>query len=291
MPKQLLFVKAKSRLGLINPPHNESNPNIGVEQGPDYVLSNEFSNQFPVHDELIYEFSTPEKVSLAEYYNVLAREYEKVINLISTKLNPSKILVTVGGDHSIALGSLGAVLKAFNPIKTGVIMIDSHGDIHQPSSSPSGNFHGMWLRPVLEKFEVDCIDKLVPKKIPNENLFYIGNLDIEIEEREYMESHGIEEFLDKNLESPRLLRKLNEFINSMDHIHLSIDIDAFTHTFAPATGMMIENGLDPKDIFPILEKLKSAKSLSVDLVEVNPIMEGHEKTIKLAQELLKTLLL
>jgi arginase len=290
MLKSFLFVKAKSRLGLINPPIREVNHNIGVEEGPEYILSSEFMNQFLNKEEILYKFSDPENVEIKTYYKVIAKEFEQFIKLISNKFDHSKTLVTIGGDHSISLGSLTAVLKVFDPSKTGVIMIDSHGDIHQPSTSPSGNFHGMWLRTILNKFEIETIDILVQQKLPNENLFYIGNLDIESAEKEYMKENGIDNFNQKHLNSARFLKKLDLFLTKMDHIHLSLDTDAFSHVFAPATGIMIKNGLAPVDVFPILRKLSLAKSLSVDLVEVNPKRNGSGQTIKLAQDLLNALL-
>jgi arginase family enzyme len=174
MQKPLLFVKIKSRLGLINPPNREVNPNIGVEEGPEYVLDNEFISKFSDSEVLNYEFSKPEIVKKVEYFEILANEYAELISRISEKLNPNKILVCAGGDHSVAFASIASILKLHNPKKTAVIMIDSHGDIHQISTSPSGNFHGMWLRPMIDVFEIELIDKLVPNKMPNANLLYIG---------------------------------------------------------------------------------------------------------------------
>jgi arginase len=289
MENQIVFVKAKSRLGLIHPPKGESNPDIGVENGSDSVLSQEFIQQFPHYEEITFEFTPPERVSLENYYQVLATEYQNFAAQIKEKLNTSKLLVTVGGDHSIALGSIAAILHIFNPATTGVIMIDSHGDIHQPSTSPSGNFHGMWLRPIIDTFEVEKIDNLIPQKLPPQNLFYIGNLDIEKEEREFMIEHQIDTFAQTQIGNLKFFEYLKNFIKTREHIHISFDIDVFNHSFAPATGMMIEHGLTPNDIFPILGVLKKAQSLSIDVVEVNPTLEGHEKTIQLAQKILTQL--
>ena len=286
MTHKFLFVKANSRLGLINPPKGEKDPNIGVEHGAEFILSNEFLQQFPNREEIIFEFSAPEKVSPESYFEVLAKEYQTLTSQIKEKLDTSKTLLTVGGDHCVSLASIAAVLKKFSSPTTGFIMIDSHADIHQPSTSPSGNFHGMWLRPVVDIFEIPSINSLVPQKIPAENLLYIGNLDIEQEEQEFMESNNVNSFNQTQMQDVFFTQKIDRFIQTMEHIHLSIDIDAFTHTFAPATGMRIENGLAPDDVFPLLKKLKNAKSLSVDVVEVNPTMKGSDQTIQLAQKII-----
>ncbi len=290
MSKSLLFVRIKSRLGLIHPPKGELNPNIGVEEGAEYVLSDEFVKLFPNREEINFEFTAPEQVHSANYYEVLAQEYTELVKKITTDLDPQKILVTVGGDHSISLGSVAAILHIFNPLTMGMIMIDSHGDIHQPTTSPSGNFHGMWLRPVVDQFEIPSINSLVPKKLPIKNLLYVGNLDIEPEEKIFIENNHINTFSHVQIKSPDFTEKLESFIRTMEHIHVSIDIDAFTHTFTPATGMMIKNGLIPDDVFYVLEKLKKCRSLSVDIVEVNPTMKGSAQTVALAQEILQSIL-
>jgi len=290
MQKSILFAKVESRLGLIQAPNGETNLNIGVENAPEYILTKEFINQFPNIEEITFQFTAPEKVKIQNYYDALTNEYTQLINEIIKNLNKDKILITVGGDHSISLGSVAAILKIYDPLTTGMIMIDSHADIHQASTSPSGNFHGMWVRPIVDKFEIESIDKLVEQKLPTSNLFYIGNLDTEPEEQNYMQNEVIEIFSKIQIKKQNFINKLENSILTMEHIHVSIDIDVFSHEFAPATGMMIKNGLSPDDIFPILSKLKNCKSLSIDLVEVNPKMDGSKQTIKLAQAILRELI-
>lgn len=168
-------------------------------------------------------------------------------------------------------------------------MIDSHADLHQPSTSPSGNFHGMWLRPVVDTFEKPVIDKLIPHKLPVKNLMYIGNLDLEPAETDFIADHKILTFSKPHLSKPNFTKTLEQFIQTKKHIHVSIDIDAFSHNHAPATGMMIKNGLSPQDVFLLLDLIKKHPSISVDLVEVNPTLSGSAQTIHLAQELLMKL--
>ena len=290
MKKSILFVKVKSRLGLINPPKGRKKQNIGVEEGPDYILSKNFINLFPSAEEIVFKFSDPEQIERHDYYEILAKEYQQLIKKIGEKYKEQTILVTVGGDHSISLGSVSEVLNLYDPLTTGVIMIDSHGDIHQPATSPSDNFHGMWLRPVVDSFQIASINNLVIKKLPMNNLIYIGNLDIEKEEKIFIKNNAIYTFNQSEINTSDFRKKLSSFIKKMCHIHLSIDIDAFCHAYAPATGMMVKNGLKPSDVFPILNILKDHESLSVDLVEVNPIIKDYGKTIQLAQEILLAIL-
>src|SRR5260221_5076210 len=140
MKKSFLFVKAKSRLGLIHSPKGEKNLDIGVETGADYILSDEFLRHFPNKEVITFEFTNPEKVSSSNYYEILAKEYRQLIKQIIEKFEKSKTLISVGGDHSISLASVAIISQIYEPAKTGIIMIDSHGDLHQPNTSPSGNF-------------------------------------------------------------------------------------------------------------------------------------------------------
>lgn len=286
MPKRIVFVSANSRLGLINPPNGETNPNVGVETAPATILSTNFLQNFPNSTQVPFSFTAPEAVAPQKYLVTVAEDSKQLVDQISKQFTAADTLVTIGGDHSISLTSLATIAQVYNPSRTGVIMIDSHTDIHQPSTSPSGNFHGMWLRPVMDQFENKAINDLIPKKLLPKNLIFIGNLDIEPAEKKFLKEHNVQTYNRNQLISGKFTKNLDQFLNNIDHLHLSIDIDAFSHTFAPATGMHIANGLEPLDVFPVLEILKDVDSLSVDLVEVNPVKKCNEKTVKLAQELL-----
>ncbi len=88
-------------------------------------------------------------------------------------------------------------------------------------------------------------------------------------------------------ETKKIISKLAK---SVKHLHVSIDIDAFDKSIAPATGIPAQNGLFKKEVFPLLELIKTAKNLSIDLVELNPLKEGAGRTISLAREILRKFL-
>jgi arginase len=290
MNKSVLFVKAKSRLGLLNPPKGELHLNRGVEEGPDHVVSQIFLQQFTQKEIIPYTFSSPESVQKDTYYQTLSDEYYQLISIIAAQYQKSTMLVTVGGDHSVSLASVAAVLRAHAPNSVGLIMIDSHADLHTSESTQTGNFHGMWLRAACDSFPIRSIDELVPEKIPNQNMVYLGNLDVESAEQEYISNHGISVFGSDSFGSNNFDEKISQYLGTMSHIHVSIDIDAFSHLDAPATGMKITSGLVPSSVLNILHKLKTHPSLSVDLVEVNPLLPGSKKTIRLAHQLLLEIL-
>jgi len=247
--------------------------NIGVEDGPNAVLSQDFLEDYPNHKLISYTFPTPEAITKELYPHAIAEHSDKLAKLISQNLGSSDMLVTVGGDHSVSFSSLLTVTQKFKDV--GVIQLDSHADINTFASSPSGNFHGMWMRPFLGRFDNEEIDALVPNKLSPQHLLYIGNLDLDPEEQRFIKKNNIKIISRKILvEKPHRARDfLLGFLSTHDHIHVSFDIDVFDMSIAPATGTP-RSGLFPKNVFPLATLIASHPGLSIDLVEVNPKKEG-----------------
>lgn len=192
----------------------------------------------------------------------------------------------------MTLPSVLAAMERSPGQNLGVIYFDSHGDINLAKDSPTGNFHGMHLRPLFDEFDVQEINNLVPVKILTSNLLYIGNLDLDSGEKEFLSLNNIRNITGNDLETrqARSLDEINSFVSRQDHLYVSFDIDCMDKTEAPATGIPAEHGLHLKNILPVLELIKSHPSFSFDLCEVNPKKEGAGKTIKLAQKILKLVL-
>ena len=137
----------------------------------------------------------------------------------------------------------------------------------------------------FDKFDIPEIEKLVPNKIPVSNLLIIGNLDLDPGEEKFLKKHSIL-ILNRN----DGLRLFQEFVNKFSHLHISFDIDSMDKTIAPSTGIPADDGLLFEDIKPILEIISKHPSFSFDLCEVNPKKAGAEKTVLLAQRILRTIL-
>lgn len=289
--KAIHFYKLSTRLGMRNIPYHGNELNMGVEKGPEAILSQLFlrslAHPFSVDGHI---FPTPESTS-SNYYKILSGAYQESIQIIMDTLKPNEIQVCIGGDHSMALTSLAARLNRTLATELGYIQFDSHGDIHQSKTSTTGNFHGMWLRPFLDTFDIEEINTLIPNKIPTNNILYIGNLDLENEEREYVDAHSIQVLSATELSNGHKVQQTIEtFILSHPHLHVSFDIDVFDRTVAPATGTPSSDGLNVSTVLPLLTVMATHPDLSIDIVEVNPIKNGADRTIQLAQLVLKTLL-
>jgi len=294
------FFEAKSRIGLKNKPIHQKEFNLGVEYAPDYILSQNFLRQLD-HNSLddrtsscyqLYSFSfpNPEDVKSSEFNQVLARSIKDFISVIQEQANG--IQVVIGGDHTVALPSTLADLERIkDPSLLALIHIDSHGDINLSSESPTDNFHGMYLRPLFDKFDIPEIETLVPNKIPVQNLMIIGNLDLDPGEASFLAKNKIKTASLTEVRKRGFLKEFKDFTDQFKYLHISFDIDVMDKSLAPATGLPAENGFLLEDIEPIIEIIRKHGRFSFDLCEVNPRKPGSRKTIKIAQKILHTSLI
>lgn len=300
--KKVHFFKAKSRLGLQNIPHRQKELNIGVEDGPDSILTKEFlsslraerSNLNNYFDELKiseFIFTKPEDIKAENFNDVLAKNYQSFKNFITNNLSANETQIVIGGDDSVTFSSLLSIIDRIGN-NFGYIRIDSHPDLHLYKTSPTKNFHGMYHRALFDSFDIPQITNMVKYKIKPENTIFIGNLDINPGEDEFFKAMKFKNINSYDFYNKENVNKyVNEFVKSFDHIHLSFDIDALDKTIASATGIPADKGLFMEDVLPILEIFSKHKSISLDLVEVNPKKRGAKKTILLAQKITSTILL
>jgi arginase len=293
--------------------------NTGVYRGPKAILTREVLEKYPyaivqditlpsgVHiaseDEDIsvpHNRQEPGKVLFSDYnayYNWISNMFEQIADSIYNEIkrhsrtNP-RTLVTLGGDHSLASPSLKARVRLVGAKDLAVIVWDSHGDIHDKESSPSGNYQGQWLRPHISRFGHPAIDRYASEKIHPQNVLYVGNLSLEQAEKRFIQEQGIQvisqEHLRGNLEGA--INKIREHLARFNHLHITCDIDCMAKTVAPGTGLPAENGLLPEQSFPLLQAIAEEKrnNLSLDIMEVNPAKDIEGKTVELAQDILYT---
>jgi len=198
--------------------------------------------------------------------------------------------VAIGGDHSLAAGSISATLKHHKG-NVGVIWIDAHGDWNDDKISETGNMHGMSFSAVCGQGPDLMVDYgQGPVYADVSKCVQIGGRDIDPEEAKKMKAAGLNVFaidtIDK-LGMEEVMRRAIEIASDgTDGIHLSFDIDSLTPEAVPGTGTKVHSGLTIREAFLAVEMLsESGKLLSLDMVEVNPILDISNKTAKLASEL------
>lgn len=204
----------------------------------------------------------------------------------------------LGGDHSIALGSLAGTSAAHKKTnkKVGVLWIDAHGDFNTSKTSPSGNIHGMILA-------ASCgygIEQLVSfytggRKIDPKNVCYIGVRDLDPGEKRLMKEAGVRVFTMSDLDRRGISRTIAEIIGffkeRVDTLHVSFDIDAIDPRVAPGVGIEVPGGLSYREVLFLMEELAATGMVSsADMVEVNPIHDIKNSTARMAVNLIGRLL-
>ena len=239
-------------------------------------------------------FLKPEEVNPKQFNKILGKQIGDFKEFINKRLILGQTQVVIGGDHSVTLSSILAVKDRIGSFKNlGYIQFDSHGDMNLKASSPTGNFHGMYVRPLIDGFDIQEIEKLVSDKLSVENIMYVGNLDLDQGEIDLFNKNKI-----KNIDRRALLgdksdvvKNFKNFVSSFQYLHVTFDIDVLDKTQAPATGIPSENGLRFKDIEELLSIVGKHPNPSFDLTEVNPQKSGIEQTIKSAHKVLLASLL
>ncbi len=193
----------------------------------------------------------------------------------------------IGGDHSIAVGTVASVT---NDEPTGLIWIDAHGDFNTPQTSPSGNIHGMPLAALIGEGHETLVN--IGKKgakIDPENVVLIGQRDLDKNEKKRLKKSGVTVFTMRDIDEQGISSVANKALMKFVHlkrIHLTVDMDALDPVEAPGVGTPVPGGISYREAHLLMEILAdSGKITSMDLVEINPILDIANKTAELAVEL------
>lgn len=193
----------------------------------------------------------------------------------------------IGGDHSVAVGTVAAV-TTHEP--TGLIWLDAHGDFNTPATSPTGNIHGMPLAAIIgEGYEsLVNVGRPGPKILP-ENIVMIGQRDLDPAEKIRIKKSGITVFTMRDIDEQGICDVARQAVMRFSHlsrIHLTMDMDALDPLEAPGVGTPVPGGITYREAHLLMEILAdTGKVGSMDLVEINPILDERNKTAKLAVEL------
>lgn len=206
--------------------------------------------------------------------------------------------LVLGGDHSIALGSLAGIGRVAKEEKKrlGVLYVDAHGDFNTDETSPSGNIHGECLAASCG-YGLKALTDLYYEgvKVDPKNVCFVGTRDLDKGERELMKEAGVTVFSMSDIERygfPAIVKKIIVFFKShADMVHVSFDMDVLDPMFAPGTGIPLPAGLTNREALLLMEEMADTKLVrSAEIVEVNPVLDVRNQTAILAVSLASRLL-
>lgn len=217
---------------------------------------------------------------------------------VKSSLLKEEIPVTLGGDHSIAIGSIfGAQSYCYEKgLKLGVVWLDAHADMNTPESSETGNIHGMPLATVLGMGHESLISLGKPAPFIEGERVYLGGIrDVDEKEQVILDQSGVHYATMtriKETSAEAIVAEIkNKVLDHVDCLHLSFDLDAMDPEFAPSVSTPVKKGMTLEEAEVILTALKdSGKLLSLDLVEYNPLNEVNEKGLATSKKLLSYIL-
>jgi arginase len=217
----------------------------------------------------------------------------RIATLVARAAREDSVPVVLGGDHSVALGTLAGLAEVHGP--GGTIWIDAHGDLNSPDTSPSGNVHGMVLAAVLglagDRFRGDGwgLPAVAPGRVA-----LVGVRSLDDGEREVLRELDAKVFTMSDVDRLGIERAIRESLTHVagpGFVHVSLDMDAMDPEVAPGVGTPVRGGLSYREAHLAMELIaESGLASSLDVVEVNPILDRENETAQLAVELVASAL-
>lgn len=231
---------------------------------------------------------------LKEVLQVCGQVKEHVCSALASGWFP----LVLGGDHSISIGSISGLSAHYrqHQERIGLIWVDAHTDMNLPETSPSGNIHGMPLAVLLGKGDpaLTALNGEGPAVLP-QNVTILGARDIDEKEKQVVRRSGVRVFTMSEIDERGIGNCVDEALkramSGTCGFHLSFDLDALDPREAPGVGTPVEGGLNYREAHLICEKAaRTGALLSLEVVEVNPVLDTANHTAQLAVELIQSAL-
>ncbi len=233
-----------------------------------------------------------------KYLNEIIRTSKLFAGKVEKVLERGQFPLCIGGDHSMAIGSIAGISSYCrkNKMRLGVIWIDAHADMNTETTTPSGNIHGMPLAVAMGKGNEKLVELCgFSPKVEPENVALIGIRSIDQIEKTIVkilkpavytmsdiDKHGIHRIISKILK---------QFEGKVDHIHVSFDLDCVDPSVAPGVGTPVPGGLSYRETHLLMEAIAECRCVSsLEVTEVNPILDNHNKSAEFATEVIASIM-
>lgn len=303
---------AYKRVEVVGVPLDHGAGRRGVGMGPSairiaglHTVLNRLGHPVKDHGDLVVpapETMSEEAVN-AKFLSLITETCGALAENVADILDNGSLPLVIGGDHSMAIGTLTGVAchaRKTRPKrhceKLGIIWFDAHGDSNTPETSPSGNIHGMPVACLLGQGPESLINLgFEGPKILGRNLVMVGVRDLDPNEKQFMREAGIHTFTMHDVDRLGMAEVVDRAIavatNGTEWLHVSFDIDSLDPRDAPGTGTQSLGGLTYREAHLALEMIAETQRMtSMELAEVNPILDERNRTAELAVELIASAL-
>jgi arginase len=238
----------------------------------------------------------PEVAGLSDrqtlYLPAILASCKEIAARVGAIVRAGRTPLVLGGDHSIAMGTLSGLHSVFGP--GGVLWVDAHGDVNRPDTSPSGNVHGMPLAAALGRcgFSVDGLAG--PPWVDPERVALVGLRELDPGEKDLVGELRLRAFTMADIDRRGIagvMRDALEVVGGPGFVHLSLDVDVCDPEIAPGVGTPVRGGLSYREAHLAMELVAEAALMtSMEVVELNPILDHANLTGQLAVELVASAL-
>jgi arginase len=298
---------SRSHVAIIGAPMDLGAGRRGVDMGPSAVRVANLNDRiaslgYSVEDLgniiVAQKESVPEGHERARYLHEIQQTCQRLAGAVGLIASQDKFPLVLGGDHSIAIGSMAGLAAWYRKqdSRIGLIWIDAHADMNTPEISPSGNVHGMPLACCLGRGpkELTEIEGFAPKVLAD-NVAVIGLRSVDPEERKIVQQTGVHAYTMRDVDERGLRSIMQEAIevatNGTAGFHLSFDMDAVDPHEAPGVGTPVKGGITYREAHLAMETICDCDAMvGLEVVEVNPVIDEANRTAILAVELVMSAL-
>jgi arginase len=230
----------------------------------------------------------------AKYLTEIAETCRGLAEITEGSLAEGFMPLMLGGDHSIAIGSFSGVANFFRKQskEVGYMWLDAHGDMNTPETSPSGNVHGMPLASLIGYGAPELVELLGYKpKVERRHVALVGLRDLDQREKRLVKDSGVHAFTMRDIDERGMREVMTEALrivsDDTDGVAISLDMDFVDPIDAPGVGTPIRGGVTYREAHLAMEMIADSETMvSLEVVEINPVIDLHNKTALLGVEMI-----